>query len=152
MSATRQARAVWTGDLASGSGTVDAVSSGKFSGLPVSWASRTEAPGGRTSPEELLAAAHASCFSMALSAGLGKAGTPPKRLEVSATVTFDRVGDSWTVMASDLAVEGTVPGIDEEAFAKAAESAKDGCPVSRAFKGNVKLSVKATLASEVTSR
>ena len=147
MAATRQARAVWNGDLATGSGEVSAVTSGKFSALPVSWGARTEAPQGKTSPEELLAAAHASCFSMALSAGLAKRGTPPKKLEVTSKVTFDKVGADWTVVSSELEVKGEVPGLDQAAFAKAAEGAKDGCPISRALKNNVKLSVKATLAS-----
>jgi len=147
MAATREARAVWNGDLMSGSGTVGAASSGKFTDLPVSWSARTEAPGGKTSPEELLAAAHASCFAMALSGALAKAGTPPKRLEVSSKVTFDKVGDSWTVVSSELDVKGQVPGADAAKFKQAAEGAKDNCPVSRALKGNVKLSVNATLSS-----
>ena len=146
MAATRQARAKWNGDLATGSGEVSAVSSGKFSALPVSWGARTESPQGKTSPEELLAAAHASCFAMALSAGLAKGGTPPETLEVTSTVTFDKVGADWTVVSSDLQVTGVVPGLDEAGFAKAAEGAKDGCPISRALKNNVKLSVKSTLA------
>lgn len=146
MAAKSQARAVWTGDLQKGSGEVTAVSSGRFSALPVSWAARTEQHGGKTSPEELLAAAHSSCFCMALSGSLARAGTPPQRLEVTATVTFDKVGDGWSVTSSELEVTGTVPGIDEAAFAKAAEGAKDGCPISRALKGNVSLSVRARLA------
>ena len=146
MAATRQARATWTGDLAKGSGAVSGVSSGKFNSLPVSWGARTESPQGKTSPEELLAAAHASCFSMALSAGLAQAGTPPESLEVISTVTFDKVGENWTVVSSALDVTGVVPGIDAAAFAKAAEGAKAGCPISRALKNNVKLSVKSTLA------
>jgi osmotically inducible protein OsmC len=146
MAATRQARAKWNGDLATGSGEVSAVTSGKFNTLPVSWGARTEAPQGKTSPEELLAAAHASCFAMALSAGLAKGGTPPETLEVTSTVTFDKVGADWTVVSSDLQVTGVVPGLDEAGFAKAAEGAKDGCPISRALKNNVKLSVKSTLA------
>jgi len=137
---------VWNGDLLSGTGMVSAVSSGKFSDLPVSWSARTEAPGGRTSPEELLAAAHASCFSMALSAGLARAGTKPNRLEVTSRVTFDKVGDSWTVVSSELEVKGDVPGADATKFAEAAEDAKENCPISRALKGNVKLSVKANLS------
>jgi osmotically inducible protein OsmC len=145
MAATREARAVWNGDLMSGSGTVGATSSGRFSDLPVSWSARTEAPGGRSSPEELLAAAHASCFAMALSGALARAGTPPKRLEVSSKVTFDKVGDSWTVVSSALDVKGEVPGADAEKFEQAAEGAKDNCPISRALKGNVKLSVNAAL-------
>ncbi len=146
MAAVRKARAVWNGDLAKGSGEVSSVTSGKFSDLPVSWGARTEAPQGKTSPEELLAAAHASCFAMALSAGLAKAGTPPKKLDVTSTVTFDKVGEDWTVVSSELEVKGEVPGIDATAFAKAAEGAKDGCPISRALKNNVKLSVRPTLA------
>jgi len=146
MAATRQARAKWNGDLASGSGEVSSVTSGKFSSLPVSWGARTEAPQGKTSPEELLAAAHASCFAMALSAGLAKGGTPPETLEVTSSVTFDKVGADWTVVSSDLQVTGVVPGLDEAGFARAAEGAKDGCPISRALKNNVKLSVKSTLA------
>ena len=146
MAATREARAVWNGDLMSGRGTVSAGSSGKFSDLPVSWSARTEAPGGKSSPEELLAAAHASCFSMALSAGLARTGTKPNRLEVRSRVTFDKVGDSWTVVSSELDVRGDVPGADAAKFAQAAEDAKENCPISRALKGNVKLSVKASLS------
>jgi osmotically inducible protein OsmC len=130
----------------SGTGAVSARSSGKFNDLPVSWSARTEAPGGKSSPEELLAAAHASCFAMALSGGLAKAGTPPSRLEVTAAVTFDKVGDSWTVVSSALDVKGDVPGVDAETFRAAAQDAKDNCPVSRALKGNVNLSVNATLS------
>ena len=145
MPAVRRADVTWQGDLLSGSGVVTAGTSGVFKELPVSWVSRTEAPGGRTSPEELLAAAHASCFAMALSFGLANAKTPPSRLQVSAEVTFDRVGSGFKVVSSALAVRGRVAGIDQEAFRKAAESAKDGCPISQALKGNVQLSVQATL-------
>ena len=146
MAAIRKASVTWKGDLMSGSGAVSATSSQAFTGLPVTWASRTEASGGRTSPEELVAAAHSSCFSMALSNRLGKAGTPPEGLEVEATVTFGQVGDGWKVVSSALKVEGRVPGIDAAAFAEAAEAAKDGCPISGALSGNVELSVEATLA------
>src|SRR5947208_16274907 len=130
----------------SGTGTVSAGSSGLFKDIPVSWSARTEAPGGKSSPEELLAAAHASCFAMALSAGLSRAGTPPNRLEVRSRVTFDKVGDNWTVVSSELEVKGDVPGAEAAKFTKAAEAAKENCPVSRALKGNVKLSVKANLS------
>ena len=143
--ATRRAEATWDGDLMSGNGVVSAVSSGAFTDLPVTWASRTEGPGGRTSPEELVASAHAACYCMALSAGLGRAGTPPSKLEVSATVTFQQIEGGWKVASSALAVRGDVPGIDASAFAKAAEAAKDGCPISGALKGNVDLSVEAEL-------
>ena len=145
MAATREARVVWNGDLMSGTGTVSAGSSGLFKDIPVSWSARTQAPGGKSSPEELLAAAHASCFAMALSAGLARAGTPPKRLEVSAKVTFDKVGDNWTVVSSALDVRGEVPGLDAEKFKQAAEGAKENCPISRALKGNVNLSVTPSL-------
>jgi len=114
--------------------------------LPVTWASRAESPEGRTSPEELVAAAHAACYCMALSNGLGKAGTPPTKLEVSASVTFE-VGDAGARVASSaLTVRGEVPGIAAAAFREAAEAAKDGCPISKALTGNVELSVEATLA------
>jgi osmotically inducible protein OsmC len=148
MPAVRRAEAIWEGDLTTGAGIVSGASSGKFAQLPVSWASRTEAVDGRTSPEELLAAAHASCFSMALSGGLGRANTPPQKLEVSADVTFDKVEAGWRVVTSALTVRGWVRGIDAAAFRKAAEAAKDGCPISQALKGNVTLSVDATLMGE----
>ena len=145
MAAVRHAEVVWNGDLASGSGMIAYVSSGAVTRLPVSWASRTEAHEGRTSPEELLAAAHAACFSMALSAGLGRAGTPPTRLDVKAVVTFDKTDAGWKVVSSALQVRGVVPGATVEGFKAAAEAAKDGCPISGALKGNVALSVEATL-------
>ena len=132
----------------SGSGVVSAVSSGLFTDLPVSWASRTEDSGGKTSPEELVAAAHAACFCMALSNGLTKAGTPPEELQVSAAVTFQQVEAGWKVASSTLRVRGHVHGVDEAAFQKAAEAAKDGCPISGALKGNVALSVEASLTEE----
>jgi osmotically inducible protein OsmC len=144
MSAIRRADVSWEGDLATGGGVVSAASSNAFSELPVSWAARTEHPD-KTSPEELIAAAHASCFAMAFSSDLAKAGTPPRRLAVSASVTFDKVDGKWTVQSSALTVRGVVPGLDQAGFAAAAEGAKDGCPVSRALVGNVQLSVDATL-------
>ncbi|HZS38177.1 MAG TPA: OsmC family peroxiredoxin [Polyangia bacterium] len=145
MAAIRQAHVVWEGDLAKGHGKVSA-KSGAFKDQPVSWAARTESSDGKTSPEELVAAAHASCYSMAFAAGLGRAGHAPTRLEVTATVTFEKLEAGWRVVSSALEVRGTVPGIDAAAFEKAAEAAKDGCPISQALKGNVALSVKATLA------
>lgn len=126
----------------SGSGTIDSVTSGVLAGLPVSWPSRSEEPNGQTSPEELIAAAHASCFSMALSSALAKQGTPPEQLEVTATVTLV---PGTGITASALTVAGTVPGLDADGFRAAAEAAKDGCPVSGALTGNVELSVQATL-------
>jgi osmotically inducible protein OsmC len=146
MAITRFAEAVWNGDLLSGSGSINYVSSGSFTRLPVTWASRTEAHDGRTSPEELIASAHASCFSMAFSGALARNGTPATRLEVKAVVTFDKTDAGWRITRSDLAVRGVVPGIDAAKFAELADGAKDGCPISQALKGNVELSVEATLA------
>lgn len=145
MGTSRKATAVWHGDLSKGSGTVSSATTQHFSDLPVSWASRTELPEGRTSPEELLAAAHAACFSMALANGLAKAGHEAEQLEVTAEVTFDKLDAGWGVTRSALTVRGRVPGIDEEAFRSAAQTARDGCPISRALKGNVELSVEPTL-------
>ena len=146
MAATRRADAIWEGELTTGKGTVSGAT-GLFKDLPVSWSARTEAPGGKTSPEELLAASHASCFSMALSAGLARAGTPPRKLEVSASVTFDRVGQGWKVTKSELTVRGWVPGSDAQKFKAAADDAGQNCPISTALKGNVPITVNATLAS-----
>ena len=148
MAATRTATVTWNGALLDGNGTVTAGSSELFTDLPISWSSRTEGPEGRTSPEELLAAAHASCFAMALSGALARGGTPPDHVHVSATVTFDKVGDAWTVTRSELDVVGTVPGLDEQAFEAAADDARVNCPISRALAGNVELAVSATLEDE----
>jgi osmotically inducible protein OsmC len=145
MAAIRRAEATWSGALTTGSGEVSAVSSGAFSDLPVSWAARTESPEGRTSPEELVAAAHAACFAMALSGALGRAGTPPENLDVSAEVTFDKLEAGWRVVSSALTVRGRVPGMSAADFAAAAEATKDGCPISVALAGNVALSVESTL-------
>ena len=131
MAATRSAHTVWEGNLFKGNGVVTFDSSGILAEQPVSWAARTEEPGGKTSPEELIAAAHSSCFSMAFSNILDKAGTPPTKLVTSADVTF-QPGEGITGI--HLTVEGTVPGMDEEAFLAAAEEAKVGCPVSQALK------------------
>ncbi|MCH8206628.1 MAG: OsmC family peroxiredoxin [Chloroflexi bacterium] len=147
MAAKRQANVIWDGDLMSGSGVVSAATSGAFSDLPVTWGSRTESADGRTSPEELVASAHASCFAMALSHGLAEGGNPPERLHVSATVTFGQVEGGFKVVSSELTVRGRVPGLDQAGFREAAEAAKDGCPISGALKGNVELSVEATLES-----
>jgi osmotically inducible protein OsmC len=151
MTATRTATVSWSGSLLEGSGTVTAASSELFTDLPVSWASRTEAPDGRTSPEELLAAAHASCFAMALSGRLVKGGTPPEHMHVSATVSFDKVGDAWTVTRSQLDVVGSVPGLDEAGFDAAARATGDACPISRALAGNVEIEVSSTLEDATSS-
>ena len=144
MAAIRRADTLWHGPLATGRGTTSASTSHAFTKLPVTWASRTEAADGRTSPEELVAAAHASCFAMAFSGDLGRNGTPPDELQVSAVVTFDKL-EKWTVVSSEITVRGRVPGIDADRFAEIAEGTKDNCPISRALKGNVELSVNATL-------
>jgi osmotically inducible protein OsmC len=141
----RRATATWTGNLANGAGHVSAATTGAFGELPVSWAARTEAPGANTSPEELLAAAHAACFSMSLASTLTKDGTPPGELWVTVSVTFAKDETRWSIASSHLDVRGRVKGSSQTAFADAAERAKDGCPVSRALKGNVELSVTATL-------
>jgi lipoyl-dependent peroxiredoxin len=147
MAAERTARAVWHGNLQQGSGEVSTESSSVLIGQPVSWAARTEAPEGMTSPEELLAAAHAACFCMALSAELDGAGTPPERLEVAATAAFDKVGQGWKVTTLDLAVRGAVRGADQTSFEEAARAAGEGCPISGALKGNVDIRVQAELVA-----
>lgn len=144
MAARRSARVSWEKDLLSGSGRVS-FGSGALPEAGVSWSARTEAPGGKTSPEELLAAAHASCYSMALSGALARNGTPPERLDVSAAATFDKVGEGWKVTTMEIAVRGKVPGIESAKFRELAEGAKDGCPISQAIKGNVKTSLSAEL-------
>ena len=148
MAEVRHAEVNWSGDLQTGAGMIKYVTSSVFSRLPVSWASRTSAHNGKTSPEELLAAAHASCFSMAFSARLGKNGTPPSDLNVRAEVTFDQVDGGWKVTTSVLKVDALVPGIDNETFQRIAEDARDNCPISKALTGNVQLSVEATLRPE----
>ena len=145
MGEVRHAEVNWSGDLQTGAGIIKYVTSGVFSRLPVSWASRTSAHNGKTSPEELLAAAHASCFSMAFSARLGKNGTPPADLNVRAEVTFDQVDGGWKVTTSTLKVRAVVPGIDDEAFQRIAADARDNCPISKALAGNVELAVDAQL-------
>lgn len=141
--AERSATCSWTGDLAHGSGSVSGAS-GAISDLAVTWASRTERSDGKTSPEELIAAAHATCFSMALSHGLTEAGNPPDQLEVTAEVTLDLVDGAPTITSSSLTVTGAVPGLDDEGFIKAATEAGKNCPVSRALQG-LEISVSASL-------
>jgi len=143
MATDRRADVTWQGGLMEGGGTITATTSGAIGEQPVSWAARSEdTTGGKTSPEELIAAAHASCFSMALSAGLAKAGTPPDELKTSATVTF-QPGEGITKIA--LAVEGRVPGIDAAAFAEAAQGAKENCPVSKALAAVPEITLEARL-------
>jgi lipoyl-dependent peroxiredoxin len=147
MATTRRATATWSGDLLSGRGSVTAATTGIFRDQATTWKARTEEADGVTSPEELLAAAHASCFSMACSNILAKAGTPPDRLDVEVTVSADKLEAGWTVVSAAIAVRGRVPGATQESFAAAANEAKDGCPISRALKGNVEMTVEATLES-----
>lgn len=151
MSEMRHASVTWSGDLAHGSGMITYLSSGVVSRLPISWASRTSAHDGKTSPEELLAAAHASCFSMSLSSRLAKNGTPASNLDVRAEVVFDQGEAGWKVQSSTLKVRGDVPGIDRETFARLAEDAKENCPISQALKGNVELAVEATLVEPASA-
>ena len=136
--ADRAASAIWHGNLFDGSGTVSALSSGLFTDAGVTWASRTEAPGGKTSPEELLAAAHAACFCMAFSNELSTSGHPPARLDVTATATF--VGGKITRMR--LEVSADVPDADEAALQEALAAAERSCPVSNALRGNVEIETK----------
>jgi osmotically inducible protein OsmC len=133
----------WEGDLMSGSGVAKLESSGAAGPLPINWKARSEEHGGVTSPEELIAAAHASCYNMAFSNILAKAGTPPESLDTTATATFVP-GEGITGMA--LTVKGVVPGISEEDFLASAEDAKENCPVSQALKGNVPITLDASLA------
>jgi len=147
MAATRDGSASWSGDLAGGKGIVSAGTTGVFRELPITWASRTGEPQGVTSPEELLAAAHAACYSMACSNELAKAGTPPTSLDVRVSVTADRRESGWTVLTAQITARGVVPGATAASFQEVAEKARDGCPISKALKGNVELSVEATLAS-----
>ena len=145
MAEVRSADVTWNGDLLTGSGTIDYVSSGVFSRMPVSWAARTGPHNGKTSPEELLAAAHGSCFSMAFSARLAKNGTPATKLKVKVEISFDNASGSWKLTTSRITVVGDVPGIDLETFRTIAEDAKENCPISGAIKNNVELIVDATL-------
>jgi osmotically inducible protein OsmC len=145
MAAERTAQVSWSGNLLSGTGKIEFTGSGALGGAEMTWASRSEPDEkGRTSPEELIAAAHASCFSMALSHGLAEAGSPPDRLSVKATSTFVP-GTGITAMKLD--VTGRVEGMDEAAFQAAARTAAETCPVSQALKGNVDISVDAHLES-----
>jgi osmotically inducible protein OsmC len=141
--AERRANVVWNGNLFQGSGTLDLASSEAAQGLPVTWASRTERPDGRTSPEELIAAAHASCFAMAFSNTLAEQGNEPEELNISAVCTFDV--DQLKITTVVLDVHGRVPGLDAEGFQNAAEQAEQGCPVSNALRGNVDIQVNVSL-------
>ena len=143
MATERRAEVTWNGSLMEGSGTITSTTTGAIGEQAVTWAARsTDATGGATSPEELIAAAHAACFSMALSHALAQAGSPPERLSVQATSTFVP-GTGITQMRLD--VTGRVAGLDEAAFRQAAGQAKENCPVSKALAGNVEISLDARL-------
>ena len=143
MAVISRADAVWSGDLTSGSGRVKPAS-GAFGELPVSWASRAESQKGKTSPEELIAAAHSACFSMAFSNGLSKAGHKVEELNTTAEVEFV---PGTGITSVTLTVRGRIPGIEDSEFQTLAAAAKDGCPVSQALKGNVDLKLEARLES-----
>ena len=143
MATDRTVSATWNGSLLEGSGTIHEAGSGAFGPLAVSWPSRAEEPNGKTSPEELIAAAHAACYSMALAHGLAQSGTPADQLDTSATATF-QPGEGIIRIA--LTVRGTVPGIDADTFAAKAAEAKAGCPVSKALAGVPEITLDATLA------
>jgi lipoyl-dependent peroxiredoxin len=142
MATDRTAEVTWHGDLMSGSGRVDSVTSGAIGGLDVDWQARSEDAQSKTSPEELIAAAHAACFSMALSHALGQAGHPADELKSSATVTF-QPGEGITKIA--LQVAGNVPGMSQDDFRQAAETAKENCPVSKALTGVPEITLDARL-------
>ena len=143
MATDRTAEVTWHGSLREGSGTIEQTTSGAIGSQAVSWPARTEQPDGKTSPEELIAAAHASCFSMQLSSALAKAGNPPDELRTSATVTFQ---PGTGITRSALSVVGRVPGVDEQGFREAADGAKANCPVSKALAG-VEITLDARLAT-----
>ena len=146
MAITRHAEATWNGDLLNGSGTINYVSSGAFSRLPVTWAARTEEHNGKTSPEELIASAHAACFSMALSNMLAGAGHVVTSVDTSAVVHMDKVGDGMSITGIDLKTVGRVPGLTAADFQTWAENAKKNCIVSRAL-ASVPMTLDATLVA-----
>lgn len=145
--ATRKAEILWDGPLASGSGTLSSAS-GALASLPVTWAARTVQPDGKTSPEELIAAAHASCFAMALALVLGENHTPPQQLAISAVCTLDEVDGAPRITTIELAIRAQVPGLEQPDFEQLLGRAADLCPVSNALRGNVEIS----LASELAQR
>ena len=145
MAQVRRAEAHWSGDLPGGGGAVSAATSGIFSDQPTTWRARTEASEGKTSPEELLAAAHAACYSMAVSNELAKAGFAPERVDVTVEVGADKTDAGWTVLSSAITLRAKVPGVDAATFDEKAEAAKGGCPISRSIMGNVEITLDATL-------
>ncbi len=150
--AERTAETVWQGDLVSGNGRLSLRSSGMLKDSPVTWAARTQSPDGKTSPEELLAAAHASCYAMAFAGALVRKGTPPQELDVTAVAGLDRMEQGFKVTTMDLNVRGRVPGLDQAAFEEAAKAAEQGCPISNAIRNNVQIRLNATLESLTRQR
>ena len=146
MAIERNAHATWTGDLKGGKGEFDLESSHAVEHEQVTFASRFEQPGGKTSPEELIAAAHATCFSMALANGLAQAGHTPTKLETDAQVTLDNTGDGFGITGIHLTVRGEVDGLDEAGFEQAAEEARQNCPVSKALASVPEITLDASLA------
>jgi osmotically inducible protein OsmC len=144
MATEKTARATWEGSLAAGHGSFS-LGSGAVTDQTVTWKDRAE-EGGGTSPEELIAAAHASCILMALAGGLARAGTPPTKLESEARTIFDKVGEGFAITKIELSIRGEVEGIDDAGFQQAAEGAKENCPVSQALKGNVEVTLDASLS------
>ena len=144
MGLERTANAQWKGDLTGGSGTVS-TESGVVEEATVKWSSRAEQADQNTSPEELIAAAHASCISMALAHGLAEAGNEPRQLDTEATATFDQVDGGFKMTTMQITIRGQVDGLEENAFRKAAEDAAENCPVSQALKGNVEVTLDASL-------
>jgi osmotically inducible protein OsmC len=147
MAQVRQAEANWSGDLLGGGGAVSASTSGIFDNQAITWRARTEASEGKTSPEELLAAAHASCYAMAVSHELSQAGHAPERVDVSVVVSADKTDSGWTVQSSAVTMRAKVPGIDQATFLEKANAAKAGCPISRAISDSVEITLDATLES-----
>ena len=142
----RTANVTWSGSLMDGNGTIESVDSGAFGPLDVTWAARTEDPEGLTSPEELLAAAHATCFVTSLGGELARAGTPPERLAIHCTITMDEVeGMGHRIVSSAISARGIAPGADQASFAQAAEAADAGCPFSALIKASATVTVQATL-------
>jgi lipoyl-dependent peroxiredoxin len=144
--AERRADVTWQGNLTNGQG-VASLGSGVLTETPVTWASRTQSPDGKTSPEELIAAAHAACYAMAFSNTLDKAGSPPERLHITAVCTLDRVDSKLKIVSMDLTARGVVPGLAQADFETLAKTAEEGCPVSNALRGNVEIRLTATLES-----
>ncbi len=147
MAATRRAEVVWNGNLAQGNGTINS-GSGALKGLPITWAARTERPDGKTSPEELIAAAHAGCYAMALAHALTQEGTPPDWLVVNAACTLDQTEVGLKITTMDLEIRGKVAGLDPGGFEQVAIKAEQNCPVSNALRHNVQITIKTHLETQ----